>query len=85
VLRGDLKLEGIHTGEDLQDLSPPATEGIPQGLNPNNGFEVGIVLIAQYLREMLESGKRPDAGATLEDGLKIQELMDEARRFSGWA
>ncbi len=84
ALRGGLKLEGAHIGEDLEDLSPPASDGIPQGLNANNGFEVGTVLIAQYLRDSLESGTRPGAGATLEDGLRIQELMDEARRLSGW-
>ena len=85
VLRGGLKLEGARTGEALQDLSPPAMTGIPDGLNSGNGFEVGTVLIAQYLRGVIESGARPGDGATLEDGLRVQALMDEARRLSGWA
>ena len=85
VLRGGLKLEGAHTGEALQDLTPPAAMDIPDGLNSSNGFEVGTVLIAQYLREVIESGSKPAMGATLEDGLHVQTLMDEARRLSGWA
>ena len=85
VLRGGLKLEGAKVGEDLQDLSPPAVEGIPNGLNAGNGFEVGTVLIAQYLNQIISSGVQPKQGATLEDGLRVQGLMDDARRLGGWA
>ena len=84
ALRGGLKLEGARTGEALQDLTPPAATGIPEGLNTSNGFEVGTVLIARALREVIESGSKPTIGATLEDGLRVQALMDEARRLSGW-
>ena len=85
VLRGGLKLEGAKLGEDLQDLSPPAVESIPNGLNAGNGFEVGTVLIAQYLNQIISSGVQPKQGATLEDGLRVQGLMDDARRLGGWA
>lgn len=84
VLRDGLKLEGAKTGELLQNLTPPMTTDVPVGLNPKNAFEVGTVLLATYLRELIESGARPDAGASLEDGLRVQELMDEARRLAGW-
>jgi predicted dehydrogenase len=84
ALRGGLKLEGAKTGGPWQDLSPEPTQGIPEGLSSSNGFEVGTVLIARYLRQVLERGARPDQGATLEDGLKVQALMDAARASSGW-
>ena len=85
VLRDGLKLEGAKTGELLQNLTPPMTTVIPVGLNRNNAFEVGTVLLATYLREIIERGARPDAGASLEDGLRVQELMDEVRQLAGWA
>ncbi len=84
VLRDGLKLEGAKTGEALQNLAPPMTTEIPAGLNPNNAFEVGTVLLAVYLHDLIERGARPDAGAGLEDGLRVQELLDEARRLAGW-
>jgi predicted dehydrogenase len=84
VLRNGLKLEGSQTGEALQDLSPPSLTGLPEGSNLSNAFEVGTLLIAQHLREVIEAGGRPTQGASLEDGLRVQELMDEARRLSGW-
>jgi predicted dehydrogenase len=85
VLRDGLKLEGAKTGQALHDLTPPITATLPAGLNPSNGFEVGTLLLAAHLRDCLERGVRPDQGATLEDGLKVQTLMDEARRLAGWA
>ena len=84
VLHGGLELVGAKTGEALQNLTPPMTTSIPTGLNSSNAFEVGTVLLAEYLRELIESGARPDAGASLTDGLKVQALMDEARRLAGW-
>ncbi len=84
ALRGGLKLEAAKVGATWEDVSPPPTEGIPNGLGSNNGFEVGTVLIARYLHGVLEQGTRPDQGATLEDGLKVQALMDAARVSSGW-
>jgi hypothetical protein len=33
----------------------------------------------------LECGVRPDQGSSFEDGLKVQVLMDEARRLAGWS
>jgi predicted dehydrogenase len=84
ALRGGLKLEAAKTGESWQDLSPQPTQGIPDGLSSGNGFEVGTVLIARYLRQVIERGTRPDQGATLADGLKVQALMDAARASSGW-
>jgi predicted dehydrogenase len=84
ALRGGLKLEHAKAGETVwQDISPEPTQGIPDGIG-GNGFEVGTVLIARYLRQVLEQGVRPDQGATLEDGLKVQSLMDAARVSSGW-
>ena len=85
VLRDGLKLEGAKTGEALQNLSEPLPTDMPVGLNSSNAFEVGTVLIAKYLRELIELGAQPDAGASLEDGLKVQELMDDARRLAGWS
>jgi predicted dehydrogenase len=84
ALRGGLKLEQAKTGETWQDISPELAQGIPEGLSQTNGFEVGTVLIARYLRQVVESGTRPDQGATLEDGLKVQALMNAARASSGW-
>jgi predicted dehydrogenase len=84
VLRNGLELKGAGTGEALQDLSPPATAGLAEGSSLNNAFEVGTLLIAQYLRETVEAGVKPTQGASLEDGLRVQELMDRARRLSGW-
>jgi predicted dehydrogenase len=83
ALRGGLKLEAAKTGGAWEDISPAPTEGIPNGLG-SNGFEVGTVLIARYLHDVLERGVRPDQGATLEDGLKVQALMDAAKTSSGW-
>ncbi len=85
VLRDGLKLEGAKTGEMLQNLTPPLGMTVPAALNSSNAFEVGTVLLASYLRELIENGARPDAGASFDDGLKVQELMDEARRLAGWA
>ncbi len=85
VLRDGLKLEGAKSGEALQNLTPPMTSAIPMGLNSSNAFEVGTVLLASYLRDCIERSARPDAGASLEDGLKVQTLMDEARRLAGWS
>ena len=85
VLRDGLKLEGAKTGEALQNLAPPMSVTVPAGLNSSNAFEVGTVLLATYLRELIERGARPDAGASFDDSLEVQELMDEARRLAGWA
>jgi predicted dehydrogenase len=84
ALRGGLKLEHAKTGEtSWHDISPEPAQGIPEGLG-GNGFEVGTVLIARYLHQVVENGTRPNQGATLEDGLKVQILMDAARAASGW-
>lgn len=85
VLRGNLRLEGAR-GNDrvLADLTPPLPESAPAALRADP-WRLGTFLIARHLRDAVERGERPAGAATLEDGLRVQELLDEARRLGGWA
>ncbi|HWG85764.1 MAG TPA: Gfo/Idh/MocA family oxidoreductase [Deinococcales bacterium] len=84
VLRGNLKLEGAQ-GNDrvLSDLTPPVPEGVPAAFRADP-WRLGTYLLAVRLREAVESGQAPADVATLADGVRVQELLDDARRLGDW-
>ena len=85
ILRGGLKLEGAR-GNDrvLADITPPTPDDVPLAMRIDP-WKLGTYLIAQALRSQIETGTRPLEGATLEDGLVVQALLDRTRKLAGWA
>jgi predicted dehydrogenase len=84
VLRGNLKLEGARDNERvLADLTPPIPDTVPVAFRADP-WKLGTYLLASRLRESIQSGERPQDVATLEDGVRVQELLDEARRLAEW-
>ncbi len=85
ILRGGLKLEGAR-GNDrvLADITPPTPDDVPLAMRVDP-WKLGTYLIAQALRAQIETGTRPLEGATLEDGLVVQKLLDRTRNLAGWA
>ncbi len=85
ILRGGIKLEGAR-GNDrvLADITPTIPDDVPLAMR-TDPWKLGTYLIAHALRELIETGARPSEGATLEDGLIVQELLDRARSLAGWS
>ncbi len=84
ILRGGIKLEGARGSERvLQDITPAIPDDVPLAMR-TDPWKMGTYLIAKALRDVIESGGKPTDGATLEDGLRAQELLDETRKLAGW-
>jgi predicted dehydrogenase len=84
ILRGGIKLEGARGNERvLQDITPAIPDDVPLAMR-TDPWKMGTYLIAKALRGVIESGGKPSDGATLEDGLRAQELLDETRKLAGW-
>lgn len=85
ILRGGIRLEGAR-GSDrvLADITPTIPDEVPLAMR-TDPWKLGTYCIAQALRTVIETGARPSDGATLEDGLIVQELLDRARALAGWA
>lgn len=84
ILRGGLKLEGAR-GNDrvLADITPSIPDEVPLAMR-TDPWKLGTYLIAKSLRVQIETGSRPSEGATLEDGVVVQSLLDRARALAGW-
>lgn len=77
----DEKLLVAKAGEDFQDMSlsdPNAElEGVGKGI-----WNVSFVALMQELTDAIREGRELEAGATFEDGLKTQKVMDAVRQSS---